>query len=148
MNLHIKPTYYEALNKNEIYPPWDISIPAPPNLMSNQRQMKTILSLRKNQAKEMLTTLSNMSNHEADECKSHADASTQALKTYYQQVRAAQYNLNEAINALVTLTGRSQKTVHSEQQKKFLELSNKPTLVLYTGFPDYLSPSEIKNQRL
>ena len=35
--------------------------------MSNQRQVETIMSLRKNQAKEMLTTLSRMSNHEADE---------------------------------------------------------------------------------
>ena len=59
--------------------------------------------MRKNQAKEMLTTLSNMSNHEADECKSHADASTQVLKTYYQQAGAAQYNLNEALDALGTL---------------------------------------------
>ena len=47
--------------------------------------------LRKNQAKEMLITLSRMSNHEADECKNHTDASTQALRTYYQQAGAAQY---------------------------------------------------------
>ena len=46
------------------------------------------------------------------------------------------------------LTDRSQKTVHSEQQKNFLELSNKPTLALYMGFPEQLLPSEIKNQRL
>ena len=58
-----------------------------------------------------------------------------------------QDNLNEALDALVTLTDRSQKTVHSEQQKKFLELSNKPTLALYMGFPEQLVPSEIKNQR-
>ena len=96
----------------------------------------------------MLTTLSNMSNHEADECKSHADASTQVIKTYYQQAGAAQYNLNEALDALVTLTDRSQKTVHSEQQKKFLQLSNKPILALYMGFPEHLVPSEIKSQRL
>ena len=61
---------------------------------------------------------------------------------------AVQYNLNEALDALVMLTDRSQKTVHSEQQKKFLELNNKPTLALYMGFPDHLVPSEIKNQRL
>ena len=61
---------------------------------------------------------------------------------------AAQYDLNEALDALVTLTDRSPKTVHSEQQKKFLQLSNKPTLALYMGFPEHLVPSEIKNQRL
>ena len=96
----------------------------------------------------MLTTLSNMTNHETDDCKSHADASTQALNTYYQQEGAAQYKLKEALDAFVTLTDRSQKTVHSDQQRKFLELSNKPTLALYMGFPEHLVPSEIKNQIL
>ena len=61
---------------------------------------------------------------------------------------AAQYNFTEALDALVTLTDRSQKTIHSEQQKKFLELSNKPTIALYMGFPEQLLPSEIQNQRL
>ena len=106
------------------------------------------MALRKNQAKEMLITLSRMSNHEADECKNHTDASTQALRTYYQQAGAAQYNLNEALDALVTLTDRSQKTVHAEQQKRFTELSNKTTVALYMGFPEQLIPSDIKNQRL
>ena len=77
----------------------------------------------------------------------NSEANTQALRTYYQQ-EASSYNLNEAVDALVTLTDRSQKTVHSEQQKRFLELSNKPTLALYMGFPDQLIPAEIKNQRL
>ena len=53
-----------------------------------------------------------MSTQEADECKNCADASTQALKRYYQQLEAAQYNLNESLDALVTLTDRSQKTFH------------------------------------
>ena len=135
MNLSIKSAYYEALNKNDMYPPWTIAFQPPPNLMSNQRQIETILSLQKNQAKEMLITLSRMSNHEADECKNCTDASTQALRTYYQQVGAAQYNLNEALDAVVTLTDRFQKTVHAEQQKRFTELSNKPTLALYMGPP-------------
>ena len=148
MNLCLTSAYYEALNKNEIYPPWTIAFQPPSNLMCNQRQVETILVMRKNQAKEMLSTLSHMSTQAADECKSHTDASTLALKTYYQQVGAAQYNLNEALDALVTLTDRSQKTVHSEQQKKFLELSNKPTLALHMDFPEQLVPSEIKNQRL
>ena len=115
--------------------------------MSNQRQVETIVSLRKNQTREMLYTLSHKSTQEANECKNWADASTQALKAYYQQLGAAQYNLNEALNALVTLTDRSQKTVHSEQQKKILELSNKLTLALYMGFPEQFVPSEIKNQQ-
>ena len=96
----------------------------------------------------MLNTLSIMSTHEANECKTHTDTSTQALRTYYQQEGVAQNNLNEAHDALVTLTERSQKTVHSKQQKRFLELSNKPTLALYMGFPDQLIPYDIKNQRL
>ena len=94
----------------------------------------------------MLSTRSDMNPQEADECKSHADASTQALKTYYKETGAVQYKLNEALDALVTLTDRFQKTVHSEQ-KIFLELSNKPTLAVYMGFQEQLVPSEIQNQR-
>ena len=116
--------------------------------MTNNKQADTIVALRKTQAKEILNTLSTMSNHEADEFKGRADALTQALRTYYQQARASQNNLNEALDALVTLTDRSQRTVHSEQQKKFTELSNRLTLALYMGFADHLIPSDVKNQRL
>ena len=66
----------------------------------------------------MLTTLSKTSTHEADECKNRAYTSTQALKTYYQQPGASQFDLNEALDALVTPTDQSQKMVHAEQQKK------------------------------
>ena len=72
--------------------------------MLNQCQIKTILTPRKTQAKEMLTTLSTMCTHEADECKNRADASTQALKAYCQPPRASQFNFNEALDALVKLT--------------------------------------------
>ena len=116
--------------------------------MTNNKQADTLVALRKTQAKEILNTLSTMSNHEADKCKGRADALTQALGTYYQQAGASQFNLNEALDALVTLMDRSQRTVHSEQQKKFTELSNRPTLALYMGLADHLIPSDVKNQRL
>ena len=96
----------------------------------------------------MLKTLSLMSSQEANNCKERANATTQALKAYYQQPAASQYNLDEALNALVTLTKRSKKLVHVEQQKKFLELSQKPSLALYGGCPEQFMPDHIKNQRL
>ena len=95
----------------------------------------------------MLRTLSLMSSQEANNCKERVDASTQALRAYYQQPMAFQYNLNEALDTLVTLTDRSQKLVHAEQQM-FLEFSNKPSLALYTGCPEQFVPDQIKNQRL
>ena len=147
MNLWIKSSYYDALSKNEIFPPWAIAL-QPPNLMSSQHHIETIVSLRKTEANDMPTTLSEMSTEEANQCKNRVDASTWALKAYYQQPRAIQYNFNEVLDALVTLTDRSQKLLHSEQQKKFLELSNKPSLALYMGFPEQLVPDDIKNQRL
>ena len=121
---------------------------SPPNLMTNPHQIETIVLLRKNQAKDILRTLSLMSSEEANNCKERADASTQALRAYYQQPMASQYNLNGALDALVTLTDRSQKLVHVGQQKKFLEFSNKPSLALYTGCPEQFIPDQIKNQRL
>ena len=116
--------------------------------MTNPHQIETIVLLRKNQAKDILRTLSLMSSEEANNCKERADASTEALRAYYQQPAAFQYNLNEALDALVSLTDRSQKLVHAEQQKKFLEFSNKPSLALYTGCPEQFVPDQIKNQRL
>ena len=61
---------------------------------------------------------------------------------------ASQYNLNEALDALVTLTDRSQKLVHAEQKKKLFELSQKPSIALYTGCSEQFIPDQIKNQRL
>ena len=148
MNLRIKSAFYDAISSNEIYPAWTIMFQPPPNLITSIHQIETIVSLCKTQAKDMLKTLSLMSSDEAKNCKERADAMTQALKAYYQEPAASQYNLDEALNALVTLTERSQKPVHAEQQKKFLELSHKPSLALYSGCPENFIPEHIKNQRL
>ena len=148
MNLRIKSAFYDAISTNEIYPAWTIAFQPPPNLMTNMHQIETVVSLQKTQAKDMLKTLSLMSSEEADNCKERADATTQAIKAYYQQPGTSKYNLDEALNALLTLTERSQKIVHAEQQKKFLELSHKPTLALYSGCPENSLPENIKNQRL
>ena len=148
MNLRTKSAFYEAISSNEIYPAWTIAFQPPPNLITSTHQIETIVSLCKTQAKDMLMTLSLMSSDEAKNCKERADATTQPLKAYYQQLAASQYNLDEALNALVTLTERSQKLVHVEQQKKFLELSHKPLLALYSRCPENFMPEHIKNQRL
>ena len=148
MNLRIKSAFYDAISTNEVYPVWTIAFHPPPNLMTNMHQIEKVVSLCKTQAKDMLKTLSLMSSEEANNCKERADAVTQAIKAYYQQPGASNYNLDEALNALLTLTERSQKIVHAEQQKKFLELSHKPTLALYSGCPDSFLPENIKNQRL
>ena len=76
MNLCIKASYYEAPSKNNICPPWTIAFQPPLNLMLNQHQIETIITLRSTQAKEVLTTLSTMSKHEANECKNRVNAST------------------------------------------------------------------------
>ena len=148
MNLRIKSAFYDAISNNEIYPAWTIVFWPPPNLMTSIHQIETIVSLRKTQAKDMLKTLNLMSSDEAKNCKERADATTQALKAYYQQPAASQYNLDKALNALVTLTERSQNLVHAEQQKKFLELSHKPSLAFYSGCPENFMPEHIKDQRL
>ena len=70
--------------------------------MSSPQQIETIIWLRKNQAKDILKTLSLMSSEEANQCNERKDALTQALKAYYKQPRATQYNLNEALDALLT----------------------------------------------
>ena len=50
--------YYKTLNKNETYPPWITAFPPTPNLMSNQRQVETILLLRKiRPKKDILSTV-------------------------------------------------------------------------------------------
>ena len=148
MNLRIKSSLYDAISNNEIYPAWTIVFQPPPNFMTSPHQIETIVSLYKTQIKDMLKTLSLMNSDEAKNCKERANATTQALKAYYQQPAASQYNLDEALNALVTLTERSQKLVHTEQQKKFLELSHRPSLALYSGCPENFMPEHIKNQRL
>ena len=67
-----------------------------------------------------------ISEAEIQECKSRAEAATQILYAYYQWPGTFAYNLDEALDTLVTLTERRQKTVHLEQQKHYAELSRKP----------------------
>ena len=80
-------------------------------------KIQTILTLRKTQAMEMLTTLSTVSTHEANQCKNRADTSTQALRAYYQQPGPSQFNFNEALDALVALTDQLQKMFLQSNKK-------------------------------
>ena len=92
--------------------------------------------------------MASMSEVEAQECTSRAEAATQALHVYYQQPRASAYNIDEDLDALVTLTEWGQKAVHLEQQHRhYSELSGKPLVALYTDIPDHLVPPEFKNQK-
>ena len=102
MNLRIK-SYYEALGKNNIFPPWTTAFQPSHHLMMSQYQTDTIVSLRETEANEMLKAKSVKSSAEATECKSQADAVIQALKAYYHQPDALGFSLHEAIEALVTL---------------------------------------------
>ena len=68
MNLRIKSSFYEVLSKHEIYAAWTIAFQPPPNLMTNPQEIETKVSLRKNQTKDMLNTLSLMSSEEANNC--------------------------------------------------------------------------------
>ena len=122
MNLGIKSSYYEALNKNKIFPPWTIAFQPPPNLMSSQCQIETIISLRKTQARDMLNTPSQISTEEANQCKDRADFSTKTMKAYYQQPGATQYNFNEALDALVTLMDSLQKTSACRTTKEIFRI--------------------------
>ena len=118
MNLRIKSSFYETLSKMRSIQ-LDNCIPATPqNLMTNPQQIETIVSLRKNQTKDMLKTLRLMSSEEANNWKWKSWCFTQALRAYYQQSAASQYNLDEALDVLVTLTDKSQKLVHAETTEK------------------------------
>ena len=57
-----------------------------------------------------------MSKSEVSEYKIMANAATQALREYYQQLRAFRFNLNDVLDVLVTLM-EAGENVHSEQQK-------------------------------
>ena len=47
MNLCIKASYYDALSKTNIYPPWTTAFQPPPNLMLNQCQIETLFNIKK-----------------------------------------------------------------------------------------------------
>ena len=57
-----------------------------------------------------------MSTQEVNECKNRADAFTQALKVYYQQLGASQYNFSEVLDALITLTDFQNKKAKRPSQ--------------------------------
>ena len=88
--------------------------------------------------------MASMNKAEAEKCKSRAEVETLTLCAYYQKSEASAYNLDEALDTLVTFTERDQITVHLEQQKCYTELSRKPIVVIYTSIPDHPVPKRSK----
>ena len=60
------------------------------------------------------------------ECKNKVDVATQALGAYCEEPGTSGYNLDEALDTLVTLTKREQGAVYSEQQGCYSEVIKKP----------------------
>ena len=55
--------------------------------------------------------------------KDQSNAATAALRSFYVQSSAPSYNLDEALEALLTLTVRSKRAFILECQKKLYKLS-------------------------
>ena len=99
------------------------------------------------QVHDILKVMVDMYSLEGSEYKGRANASIQALRTYYQTPQTHNFNLDEALHALITLIERQSQAIKPEQQNKFMELSKKPWLSSYTGIPDNLVPPEIRAAR-
>ena len=107
-------------------PAWTLALHPPTNLPTSQRQTNSIVSFRKNQAITILNAMAFISEAEAKECKSRAEAATWALRAYYQQPVASVYNLDEALDAMAIL---------SERAQKLFTWNNKSTMLNCVGSP-------------
>ena len=88
-----------------------------------------------------------MSGKEANNHKSQTEAATEALRTLYRQPQAENYNVNQALNALLSLTERSRSLLTDEAYKKLIKLRKFPRIHLYQRVPNNLVPVKIKQER-
>ena len=98
-----------------------------------------IVNFYSHQTSKTLKVMVHMSKSEEDSCKERSDAAPQPLK-------ASGYNLDVALQAILTVIERRRKSIHVAQMK-FAELCKTLLIHLFVGIPDKLVPEVIRAQR-
>ena len=108
-----------------------VSLPPYTNLLSISTHLDIIVNLWVNQARETFKVMSDMFLTEEAKCKARENASSQAIRTYYHQAQAANYNWDKAFHDLVTLT--EWEPNHQDRTTKEIHFTvRSPKLSLYT----------------
>ena len=68
--------------------------------------------------------MTHMSKVEVDHCKERSDAATQDLRACYHQPQSSGYNVDEALQVILALSGMGRKLIYGEQQKQSAELTD------------------------
>ena len=90
--------------------------------------------------------MGHLTDKEAHNCSKRSDAHTAALRSYYAQNGVSAYNLDEPLEALLTLNGRSKRSCIPDCQKRYVKLSRTPILSLFVSLGDGIIPLTMTKQ--
>ena len=105
------------------------------SLLNSEESVEALVGFRKQQAGQNLRMLADLQYKELERLDNEISATMVSLKVHYESPAAQGYNIEDALNSLVTFMQRAKEVESAEMSKKFNSVMLAPKAALWMKLP-------------
>ena len=138
--LEVRTEFYKKLRQEEGYPDWAVMFNPPHNLLQTERVIESTVGFRATMAKQNLQMLEDLFCEENSRISAEINASMASLKVHYDTIESAEYDLEQATEALNKFMLRAQQQEYNSLFKKYNSIMSAPRAALWKNMPAHVRP--------
>ena len=135
VQLELRIAFNERLLGNDMFPSWAVSFNPPENLLLTQRAIELTVGFRYEEAKNSIRMINDLMREESERLTHEITATMASLEVHYHQPEAADFHLDEALDALTTFMNRTRDQEQSELTRRFNAIASAPLAALWKNLP-------------
>ena len=136
--LEVRTEFYKKLRQEEGYPDWAVMFNSPHNLLQTERAIESTVGFRATMAKQNLQMLEDLFCEENSRISTEINASMASLKVHYDTIESAEYDLEQATEALNKFMLRAQQQEYNSLFKKYNSIMSAPRAALWKNMPAHV----------
>ena len=136
--LEVRTEFYKKLRQEEGYPDWAVMFNPPHNLLQTERVIESTVGFRATMAKQNLQMLEDLFCEENSRISAEINASMASLKVHYDTTESAEYDLEQATEALNKFMLRAEQQECNSLFKKYNSIMLAPRAALWKNMPAHI----------
>ena len=140
--LEVRTEFYKKLRQEEGYPDWAVMFNPPHNLLQTERVVESTVAFRAEIAKQNLQMLEDLFCEENSRITAEINASMASLRVHYDTIESAEYDLEQATEALNRFMLRAQQQEYNSLFKKYNSIMSAPRAALWKNMPAHIRPPQ------
>ena len=133
--LELRAHFNTQLANSGFIPNWTVNFNPQDNLLNSQQSVDSTITHRRQQALDNLRTLATLNRLEATRVATQAEAALAGLRVHYNNPNAIGFDLNQALDAIQTLTQRSKEVEWRELSRRWQGIKAAPEGALWLNIP-------------